>query len=194
MTQEPGNHAGGERVWASEDLGCRSEIRRDVQADQGSPDSQRAASLDASECLADTSSLGRSSALEDLTCLGALWMNQSQGAPPTPVVQSPPQSHLDSPSNSFLDGSWAGLPRDPAAGNSSDICNDSRSSVAPTTGAARLQKTPPQSRAATRSLVPKGPFPVAFRSGPARFVDCFHFFEFQRRFYCDVMQHLPLQT
>ncbi|XP_058477392.1 microtubule-associated protein tau isoform X2 [Solea solea] len=87
-SQDPGNTAGGEcgkrlsdSLWASEDLGCRSEITGDVQASGGSPewsgavDAQRAISLDASECLNEMSNLSgtalvRSTALEDLTSIG----------------------------------------------------------------------------------------------------------------------------
>ncbi|KAM7370401.1 hypothetical protein PAMP_009954 [Pampus punctatissimus] len=73
-------------LWASEDLSCGSEIRRDVPANRGSPersgavDSQRAISLDASECLTEISNLSlvRSTALEDLTSIGdrRSWVNQ----------------------------------------------------------------------------------------------------------------------
>uniref|UniRef100_A0A4W6E5Q4 Uncharacterized protein n=1 Tax=Lates calcarifer TaxID=8187 RepID=A0A4W6E5Q4_LATCA len=81
----------GDSLWASEDLSCRSEIRQDVQASRGSPewtgavDSQRAISLDASECLTEMSSLSgaalvRSAALEDLTSIGdrSLWVNKGE--------------------------------------------------------------------------------------------------------------------
>lgn len=65
-------------VWASEDLSGGSEVGRDVSASRGSPerspvvDSQRAISLDASECLTEISNLAlvRSTALEDLTSIG----------------------------------------------------------------------------------------------------------------------------
>lgn len=65
-------------LWASEDLASSSEVRRDDAASRGSPewsgaaDSQRAISLDASECLAEISNpaLVRSSALEDLRDIG----------------------------------------------------------------------------------------------------------------------------
>lgn len=82
---DPGNEAVGEcgkrlsdSLWASEDLSCRSEKRQDIPASRGSPewtgavDSQRAISLDASECLTEMSglSLVRSTALEDLTSIG----------------------------------------------------------------------------------------------------------------------------
>ncbi|KAM4526317.1 uncharacterized protein V3H82_000735, partial [Fundulus diaphanus] len=67
-------------LWASEDLSCRAERKQDAEASRGSPewtgaaDSQRAVSLDASECLAKMSnppgtSLVRSAALEDLTAI-----------------------------------------------------------------------------------------------------------------------------
>lgn len=92
---DPGNEAAGEcgkrlsdSLWASEDLSCSSEIRRDEPAGRGSPewtgavDSQRAISLDASECLTEMSnqSLVRSMALEDLTSIGdrSLWVNQEE--------------------------------------------------------------------------------------------------------------------
>lgn len=65
-------------LWASEDLARSSETQRDDAASRGSPewsgaaDSQRAISLDASECLAEISNpaLVRSSALEDLSAIG----------------------------------------------------------------------------------------------------------------------------
>lgn len=92
---DPGNEAVGEcgkrlsdSIWASEDLSCTSEIRRDEPAGRGSPewtgavDSQRTISLDASECLTEMSnqSLVRSTALEDLTSIGdrGLWVNQEE--------------------------------------------------------------------------------------------------------------------
>ncbi|KAM4525500.1 uncharacterized protein PAE49_001412 [Odontesthes bonariensis] len=70
-----------ESSWVSEDLSCSSEMRRDEETSRGSPewagavDSQRAISLDASECLTETgtppgTSLVRSTALEDLTSIG----------------------------------------------------------------------------------------------------------------------------
>ncbi|KAM4715124.1 uncharacterized protein FYW61_018061, partial [Anableps anableps] len=78
-------------LWASEDLSCRSEIRQDIEASRGSPewtgaaDSQRAISLDASECLAEMkntpmTSLVRSAALEDLTAIEdrSLWASQEE--------------------------------------------------------------------------------------------------------------------
>ncbi|XP_055360491.1 microtubule-associated protein tau-like isoform X3 [Betta splendens] len=218
MTQESGHDVVGERgkrlsdsFWASEDLSCSPDVRRDTQADQGSPewtgaaDSQRAISLDASECLAEATtasgaSLVRSTALEDLTSIGdrSLCNNQTQGeelnhereedrqatdgsasksrdmtpeTQRTPFIQNLPQSHLDSHSTNSLkdisqtDCRSANTPRDAAAENSSgdsslhsdayskpDISNESemRSSVAQTTDAAELQKTPPQ----RKSLVP----------------------------------------
>lgn len=92
---DPGNEAVGEcgkrlsdSLWASEDLSCRSEIRGDAPASRGSPewtgavDSQRAISLDASECMSEMSSLSlvRSTALEDLTSIGGRksWVNQGE--------------------------------------------------------------------------------------------------------------------
>lgn len=71
-------------LWASEDLASGSQTQRDDVASSGSPewsaaaagaaaaDSQRAISLDASECLAEMSNpaLVRSSALEDLRAIG----------------------------------------------------------------------------------------------------------------------------
>ncbi|MEQ2263132.1 hypothetical protein XENORESO_003468 [Xenotaenia resolanae] len=80
-----------ESLWASEDLSCRSGIKQDIDASRGSPewtgatDSQRAISLDASECLVEMSnlpwtSLVRSAALEDLTAIEdrSLWVNQEE--------------------------------------------------------------------------------------------------------------------
>ncbi|KAG8008832.1 Microtubule-associated protein tau [Nibea albiflora] len=92
---DPGNEAVGEcgkklsdSLWASEDLSCSSESRRDAPASRGSPewtgaaDSQRAISLDASECLTEISNLSlvRSTALEDLTSIGdrGTWVNQEE--------------------------------------------------------------------------------------------------------------------
>ncbi|KAF3704022.1 Microtubule-associated protein tau Neurofibrillary tangle protein Paired helical filament-tau [Channa argus] len=94
-SREPGTSVVGESgkrlsdsSWASEDLCSRSEIGRDVQAGRGSPewagavDSQRAISLDASECPTEISgtSLVRSRALEDLTSIGerGLWVNHAE--------------------------------------------------------------------------------------------------------------------
>lgn len=65
-------------LWASEDLASSSQTQRNDMASRGSPewsgaaDSQRAISLDASECLAEISNpaLVRSSALEDLRAIG----------------------------------------------------------------------------------------------------------------------------
>lgn len=94
-SSDPGNEAVGEcgkrlsdSLWASEDLSCGSEKRQDVPASRGSPewtgavDSQRAISLDASECLTEMSglSLVRSTALEDLTSIGdrSSWVDGGQ--------------------------------------------------------------------------------------------------------------------
>ncbi|XP_077959053.1 uncharacterized protein LOC120819595 isoform X11 [Gasterosteus aculeatus] len=87
-----GNEAAGEcgkrmseSLWASEDLGSGPEVRRE---DGGSPaDSQRAISLDASECLSERSdltgtSLVRSEALEDLTSIGYKGSRVPQGEEP----------------------------------------------------------------------------------------------------------------
>ncbi|XP_072229087.1 uncharacterized protein [Leuresthes tenuis] len=80
-----------ESLWVSEDLSCSSEMKRDEETSRGSPewtgaaDSQRAISLDASECLTEIStppgtSLVRSTALEDLTSIGdrSLWVNREE--------------------------------------------------------------------------------------------------------------------
>ncbi|KAM9336952.1 uncharacterized protein ABDE67_019986 [Symphorus nematophorus] len=92
---DPRNEAAGESgkklsdsLWASEDLSCRSEIRRDAPASRGSPewsgaaDAQRAISLDASECLSEMSNLSlvRSTALEDLTSIGdrSSWVSEGE--------------------------------------------------------------------------------------------------------------------
>lgn len=92
---DPGDEAAGEcgkrlsdSLWASEDLSCSSEIRRDAPASRGSPewtgaaDAQRAISLDASECLTEMSNqaLVRSTALEDLTSIGdrSTWVDQDE--------------------------------------------------------------------------------------------------------------------
>lgn len=128
---DPGSEAAGEcgkrlsdSLWASEDLGCSSEIRQDVPVSRGSPewsgaaDSQRAISLDASECLAELSNLSlvRSTALEDLTSIGdrSAWVDPGEesqdgaaadGAsgsrkvsPDTqsaPHIQNPPDPHSE---------------------------------------------------------------------------------------------------
>ncbi|KAI4807398.1 hypothetical protein KUCAC02_027206, partial [Chaenocephalus aceratus] len=88
---DPGNEAVeecgkrlGESLWASEDLSHGSEIRRDDMASPAAVDSQRAISLDASECLSETSnlpgmSLIRSAALEDLTSIGDKEVLVNQG-------------------------------------------------------------------------------------------------------------------
>lgn len=120
---DPGNEAAGEcgkrlsdSLWASEDLSCSSEIRRDAPASRGSPewtgaaDAQRAISLDATECLSEMSNqaLVRSAALEDLTSIGdrSMWVSQEEDggtaggacANPTtsrrstPETQQPPRS------------------------------------------------------------------------------------------------------
>lgn len=235
---DPGNEAVGEcgkrlsdSLWSSEDLSRGSEIRRDVLANRGSPewsgavDTQRAISLDASECLSEMSNLSeaslvRSTALEDLTSIGdrRLWVNQgkevaseqpsdeltadgaavescTKNTPPETQEQSPctqnlPHfaSHPEDPhpahsgSNiSETDNLLTKMPSDTATENGSgdsslhrrsyskpDISNDSemRSSVAQTTSTAELQKTPPQSSPAKKSMVPvaifKGLFPVMF--------------------------------
>lgn len=91
---DPGNEAAGEcgkRISdssrTSEDLSCSSKIKGDVTTSRGSPewtgvDSQRAISLDASECQTEISnqSLVRSMALEDLTSIdgGSLWVNRAE--------------------------------------------------------------------------------------------------------------------
>ncbi|XP_067431981.1 microtubule-associated protein tau isoform X4 [Thunnus thynnus] len=95
---DPGNEAVGEcgkrlsdSLWASEDLSCGSEIRRDVPTNRGSPqwsgavDPQRAISLDASGCLTEMSNLSevslvRSTALEDLTSIEdrRSWVNKGE--------------------------------------------------------------------------------------------------------------------
>nr|XP_043869696.1 microtubule-associated protein tau isoform X6 [Solea senegalensis] len=220
-SQDPGNTAGGEcgkrlsdSLWASEDLGCRSEITGDVQASGGSPewsgavDAQRAISLDASECLNEMSNLSgtalvRSTALEDLTSIGnkssqgeelvseqindgltaddAAIESDSNVTPETQhATQSPPQSWFDSPSEdlhptkssrdmSEEDSLLTKMPSDMEAESGSsdsllhrdgysrpDISNDSetRGSVAQTTVTTELQRTPPQSSPARKSLVP----------------------------------------
>ncbi|XP_026207873.1 microtubule-associated protein tau-like isoform X5 [Anabas testudineus] len=224
-SQDRGNDVvgdGGKRLtdslWASEDLSCRSDVRGDVQAGGGSPewagaaDSQRAISLDASECLT-AASLVRSTALEDLTSIGdrsfgfhqargeELDCGQTKDGRPTDGAASKScsdsesnnktletqQTQTQSLSQSSFDHHSADLSRNiskkeslhttlsrgTAAENGScdsslhsdvhsqpDISNDSemRSSVAHNTGATELQKTPPQSTAARKSLVPVAVF------------------------------------
>ncbi|KAK0153066.1 Microtubule-associated protein tau [Merluccius polli] len=70
-------------LWASEDLGCNT--AGDLLVNRGSPgapDSQRAISLDAAECLEEPNqALVRSAALEDLTSIGEkrrLWADQGE--------------------------------------------------------------------------------------------------------------------
>lgn len=235
-SQDPGNKEEGEcgkrlsdSQWASEDLSCRSQFGRDMETNSGTSewtgaaDSQRAISLDASECLAELSnpsgtSLVRSTALEDLTSIGDRnFVNQAEEiiseeikegeaadgdafAPcdsrsqttMSETLQAPQsllQSDFDSSSEdvhpentSDNERLFHKVPCDPGAENSSDswphrpsysrpdICNESemRSSVAQTTGTAELQKTPSQTSAARKSLVPvavsKGLFALMFTS------------------------------
>ncbi|XP_061564043.1 microtubule-associated protein tau-like isoform X5 [Cololabis saira] len=228
-SQESGNMVEGDcgkrlsdSQWVSEDLGCRSELRRDMETSSTSTaDSQRAISLDASECLAEGNSppgtsLVRSAALEDLTSIGDrnLWLIQAtddnseqlndgvitdgttlkscsdsgskvitSGTQQTPQTQSLSQSESESHSEDFHpeqrgrntcdnDCLSSELPCDPGAeggGESSlhrasytkpGICNESetRSNVAQTAGTAGLQKTPSQTPAARKSLVPVAVF------------------------------------
>ncbi|KAM6896947.1 uncharacterized protein FYW49_018337 [Xenentodon cancila] len=97
-SQELGNKVEGDcgkrlsdSQWASEDLSCRSVLKWDMKTSSvssdwtGTDDSQRAISLDASECLTEMSSpsgtsLVRSAALEDLTSIGdrKLWVIQAK--------------------------------------------------------------------------------------------------------------------
>ncbi|XP_069374280.1 microtubule-associated protein 4-like isoform X21 [Paralichthys olivaceus] len=194
--------------WASEDLSCRSEVRRDVEASSRSPeltgaaDSHRAISLDASECLtemSDLSSLVRSTALEDLTSIGDKRLFQGEELVPEQVgdglaaddaalkscrdsgtktvapesqhaaqTQRLSQSAFDShsedlhPANSGRnDRPLTHMPSDDMAENGAcdsrpDMSNGSERSSggAQTTGAAELQKTPPQSSPARKSMVP----------------------------------------
>lgn len=100
-----------ESLWASEDLSCSSKTREDEVASRGSPewagpaDSQRAASLDASESAAAMSNqaLVRSAALEDLTCVDdrRSWVNpaeeviaQQPAAAAAAAASSEPQSDV----------------------------------------------------------------------------------------------------
>ncbi|CAB1434217.1 unnamed protein product [Pleuronectes platessa] len=100
-SEDAGNKMAGEcgkrlsdSSWASEDLSCRSEVRREAEAGGGSPertgaaDAHRAISLDAAECLSemnDLSSLVRSTALEDLTSIGDRRLFQGQELVPEQV-------------------------------------------------------------------------------------------------------------
>lgn len=233
-------------LWASEDLSCRSEIRRDEQAGRRSPewagaaDCQRAISLDASECLTEMSNLSgpplvRSTALEDLTsirdrsawfnlreeliseqtedglttdCIAFKYSSDSESKNMNQETQQTPQSNFDCHStnisrNTFKkDSLFTKLPCDTVAENGSDdsslhsdvyskpdISNDSETSVAQATAATEIQKTPPQSSAATKSLVPvavfKGLFAVRFtRTSPVQLTP-----STQLQLY--VMQHSP---
>ncbi|XP_039643509.1 microtubule-associated protein tau-like isoform X5 [Perca fluviatilis] len=188
-----------ESLWASEDLSCGADIRLDESPERtGAVDSQRAISLDASECLAEMTNLSgmslvRSAALEDLTFIGhrGVWVNQGEEEPvseqdgaasksqniPRETQHAQTLSHPDSRSDlcssrniSEKDSFVTKMPSDTATENSSsdsashragyskpDISNDSdmRSmSVAQTASTAELQKTPPQSSPARKSLVP----------------------------------------
>ncbi|XP_034715501.1 microtubule-associated protein tau isoform X7 [Etheostoma cragini] len=74
-----------ESLWASEDISCGAESRRDESPEgTGTADSQRAISLDASECLDEMTNLSgmslvRSAALEDLTSIGHRGLGVHQG-------------------------------------------------------------------------------------------------------------------
>ncbi|XP_010782989.1 microtubule-associated protein tau isoform X12 [Notothenia coriiceps] len=151
---DPGNEAVeecgkrlSESLWASEDLSHGSEIRRDDMASPAAVDSQRAISLDASECLSETSnlpgmSLIRSAALEDLTSIGdkELLVNQGETdssekdealltfeSMPAETQQVQSLSHSDSPSEdlngsrniSDTDSLLTKMPSDTATENSS---------------------------------------------------------------------------
>ncbi|KAI9537432.1 hypothetical protein NQZ68_025288 [Dissostichus eleginoides] len=151
---DPGNEAVeecgkrlSESLWASEDLSHGSEIRRDDMASPAAVDSQRAISLDASECLSETSnlpgmSLIRSAALEDLTSIGdkELLVNQGETdssekdeavltfeSMPAETQQAQSLSHSDSPSEdlngsrniSDTDSLLTKMPSDTATENSS---------------------------------------------------------------------------
>lgn len=230
-----------ESLWASEDLSCGAEIRRDESPERtGAVDSQRAISLDASECLAEMTNLSgmslvRSAALEDLTSIGhrGLRVNQGEEEPvseqdgaasksqniPRETQHAQTLSHSDSRSEDLCssrnisekDSLVTKMPSDTATENGSsdsashragyskpDISNDSdmRSmSVAQTAGTAELQKTPPQSSPARKSLVPvaifKGLFVVLFTSLESSSVNSCHFFLLQRSFYCMLCCTLP---
>ncbi|TKS89413.1 Microtubule-associated protein tau [Collichthys lucidus] len=117
---DPGNKAVGEcgkklsdSVWASEDLSCSSEIRRDVPTSKGSPewtgavDSQRAISLDASECPTEISNLSlvRSTALEDLTSIGdrSTWVNPEESCTDSKDPDSKQLPQTQNPSGPMSD-------------------------------------------------------------------------------------------
>lgn len=159
-------------------------------------DPQRAISLDASECLAEINnpSLVRSAAVEDLTSIGARkrWeeskedgdggAGQQDAEAPQSLSQPGFEESSSSRSTSEKESLLTQMPSDTAAENSRgdssslpphrpvysepDISNESgmmRSRVAQTT---ELQKTPPLSSPARKSLVPvpivKGLFAVMF--------------------------------
>ncbi|KAJ3607919.1 hypothetical protein NHX12_024970 [Muraenolepis orangiensis] len=91
MTDENGKSP-TEPLWASEDL--VSSTAGDLSANRGSPvgpDSQRAISLDAAECLEESNlALVRSAALEDLTSIGEkrrLWVDQEESPPGRPTAE-----------------------------------------------------------------------------------------------------------
>ena len=105
-SEDTGNKMSGEcgkrlsdSSWASEDLSCRSEVRREAEAGgggsperTGAADSHRAISLDASECLAEMSDLSllvRSTALEDLTSIGDRRLFQGEEVVPEQVNGGP---------------------------------------------------------------------------------------------------------
>lgn len=263
---DPGNEGEcGKRLsdslWASEDLSCGSEIRRDVPTSRGSPewtgaaDAQRAISLDAAECLTEMSNLSlvRSMALEDLTSIGDqhLWVSEGEelvsaqtkdgvtadGAALKSCSDSESKNinpekqqllHTQSLSHSGFDSHsedphpahisrnisekdrlFTEMPSGTATENSSSDSSshrasysrpemtdsDMRGNVAQTTGTAELQKTPPQSSPARKSLVPvaifKGLCAVIFTSSESSSVNSFHFFLLQRSFYCMLCCTLP---
>ncbi|KAM9837882.1 uncharacterized protein ACBR49_018505 [Aulostomus maculatus] len=173
---DPGNEAAvgecGKRLsdsmWASEDLSCGLEVRRDPPTSRGSPewsgavDPQRAISLDASECLNEMSnpsgmSLIRSAALEDLTSIddrrGAKLVSGQTGQvseeglhPESPEIftKTPPEAAPEN-SDSLFSSSGSSHP---------GVSNDSEMSSRDPQGPVQVQNTPPQSSPARKSLVP----------------------------------------
>lgn len=197
---DPGSEALGEcgkrlsdSLWASEDLSCGSEVRREELASRGSPewsgavDSQRAISLDAAECLTDVNNLSlvRSTALEDLTSIGD---EVNQGEEPiteqddlTPdgtavnnITEETQEDESSCPSEdppqtphhvSMMDPI---VSEEPCERGDSSLQRDGCSQPAGSETRSSDRRPPPQSPPARKSLVPvavpKGLFAVTFTS------------------------------
>lgn len=195
-------------LWASEDLASSSQPQRGHVASRGSPewsgaaDSQRAISLDASECLAETSNpaLVRSSALEDLRAIGdkSSWEDRegeepfceepAQGAVPAPCRPTQHLAQLDvepAADAENISQKAAGHSEGAAAVNG-DVCRDSESRGAST----------PRSSPARKSLVPvpvsKGLFAVTLPELSALLQ--FHRFSLERSCSCVLCCTFPSEN